>query len=58
MSKGEEYTCSACGHTFLKSQTDEEAFEEFNDSFPDEDIEEGVLVCDDCYNEIMGGNYE
>ena len=43
----DEYTCAACGETFNKGWTDEEAHAEADAiGFPQEERE---IVCDDCY---------
>lgn len=49
----EEYTCDACGETFEKDWTDEEAQEEFECNFPTHTIRDQAIVCDDCYNTLM-----
>lgn len=46
------YTCSACGETYEKGWTDEEADAEYAEEFngytgPCE------IVCDDCYQAVM-----
>jgi len=49
------YTCAGCHGDFEKTRTEEECLEEVREVFgremnPDDD----VLVCDDCFQEIMG----
>lgn len=50
--KDNEYKCSACGGVFEKAWTDEEAQTEYAQTF-DNNTENQVIVCDDCYNQIM-----
>lgn len=53
----EEYTCTACGETFIMGRDDNEAkaeHEERKKSLPDYD--DGLppqIVCDDCFKAIM-----
>lgn len=44
-----EYTCAACGKTYPKGWTDEEAAAERERDFPGMDDDEAAVVCDDCY---------
>lgn len=48
-----EYKCAACGGTFTKDWSDEEAAAEKSDN--GFDVYECVIVCDDCYHKIMDG---
>lgn len=52
MSKEEEFTCGNCFKEFIKLNSEKEAMEEAVDIFGE--VENPVLVCDDCYNELMG----
>lgn len=45
----EQYTCAACGETYDKGWSDEEAEGELAETFPGFDVEECSLVCDDCF---------
>lgn len=45
------YKCSACGGTFEKGWSDEEAKKELADKF-DVPVEECAIVCDDCYKKM------
>lgn len=51
-----EYQCAQCKEIFTKLWSDEIAFEEVrNNTWQnpfDEDLEDLVIVCDDCFNEI------
>jgi len=49
-----EYTCAMCGNTYSKGWTDEEANNEYMENFGPviATHDEGVMVCDDCYNKI------
>jgi hypothetical protein len=51
------FTCDNCGGTFGKVRPDEEAEAEAQELFPGidtSDPEEAGIVCDDCFNHIMG----
>jgi hypothetical protein len=47
-----EFTCANCGGTFVKGWSDEEAADEAGRVFG-ADIPDPVVVCDDCYTEMM-----
>lgn len=49
-----EYTCDSCHEVFEEGWTDEEASAEFCKSFPEHDIRDAAVVCDDCYKMLMG----
>jgi len=53
-----QYTCALCGGIFNKVETEkwntEKALAEFKSKFPDEQKEDVVLVCDDCYKIAIG----
>lgn len=52
MDEAGKYTCANCGRTFNKGWSDEEAEAEAVEAFgavPDDP----VLLCDDCYEELM-----
>lgn len=53
-----QYTCGMCGGVFeLVESADwnsEKAVAEFKKEFPDEQKDEKVVVCDDCYKVAMG----
>lgn len=46
------FTCSACGLTFPKVRSDEEALAEYEANFGK--APRGDVVCDDCHKEFMG----
>lgn len=49
-----EYTCAMCGGVFETGWSDEEAKQEYAENFGPviSTHDEGVIVCDDCYNLI------
>ena len=52
-----QFTCESCGGTFDKGWSDEEAAAEAQGNFPGinvSDPDEAGVVCDDCYQHIMG----
>ena len=52
---GETYTCARCEKTYEKTWTDEEAMKETKENFGEDiEIEDCSVVCDDCYNILMG----
>ena len=53
----ETFTCDSCGDTLPKGWTDEEAAAEAEELFPGIDVTdpaEAGVVCDDCYQYLMG----
>ena len=48
-----QFRCDECGKIYNKGWSDEEALQELKEAF-DIPISECGIVCDDCYNEIMG----
>ena len=53
--KDNEYQCCVCDGVFEKGWTDDEAMEESEEvwgAMPPDELE---VVCDDCYNKMMGG---
>jgi hypothetical protein len=54
---GETFTCESCGETFPKGWSDEEAAAEAEELFPGMDLSdpaEAAVVCDACYQHLMG----
>lgn len=49
-----QYRCSHCHKVFEKGWTEEEAAEELSETFGDIETPDCDIVCDDCYNKIMG----
>jgi uncharacterized protein with PIN domain len=49
-----QYRCAACNGVFEKTWTDEEAKAEHDARFAGCPISEAELVCDVCYNKILG----
>ena len=53
--KKNEYKCAMCGGIFLKGWSDEEAIEEAKGiGMSLEEMTDDALVCEDCYNFLMG----
>ena len=53
----ETFTCASCGDTHEKGWSDEEAAAEAEQNFPGIDLsdpDEAPVVCDSCYQHIMG----
>lgn len=50
-----EYRCAACGETFEKGWSDEEASEELGSTFPGIEEADCNLVCDDCWKKMGFG---
>lgn len=48
------YTCEECGETFEAEWSDEEAQAEARALFPGVPQEDMAVVCDDCWQGIMG----
>ena len=51
------FTCKACGETFDKGRTEEEALAELGTLFPGVSVEDTDIVCDDCWR-AMGFSKE
>ncbi|MGD0012808.1 MAG: hypothetical protein ABSD56_00050 [Bryobacteraceae bacterium] len=51
------YICAQCGGTFSKVRDDDEALEEYRETFPEwmrlQDRGEPAIVCDDCWRKMM-----
>lgn len=56
MSKSNTFCCAACGGVYEKAWTDQDAAEEFDAVFPDEEIENAEVVCDDCFRAMMAAD--
>jgi len=51
----ESYTCENCKEVFIKTWTDEEAMAEMHGEFGVAyEQSDCVVVCDDCYDKVMG----
>lgn len=48
-----KFTCAACGETFDKELSDEEAEAQLEDEFPGFTPDDCDIVCDDCFKKIM-----
>ena len=48
------FSCSLCGGVFEKGRSDEEAMAEYAEMFPGDDEEPTDLVCDDCWQDMIG----
>lgn len=55
-----EYTCEACGETFVSDRTDEDAEAEFQHLFGNIPKEERAIICEDCFIKYMkqGGHIQ
>ena len=53
--KDKKFRCAECGQEFETAWSDDEARQEFGEVFPENDIKDAFLVCDDCYEKIMRG---
>ncbi len=51
----EEYTCEICHEVYLKTWSDEEAMQEYDENFPEMVRQSVAIVCDDCHQEFMEG---
>ncbi len=49
MSESKDFRCALCGESFTSTTPDEEAWQEYDEVFPNEPQCHGVLTCDDCY---------
>ena len=47
------YKCARCDGVFEYEWTDEEAIKEKEQNFPSISLKECIIVCDDCYKELM-----
>lgn len=47
------FTCAACGGTFPKARSDEEAKAESEENFGEIPEEEVSVICGDCYEIMM-----
>lgn len=45
----ETYRCAACGGTFTKGWSDDEAAAEAAGAFAAVELEDAAVVCDDCW---------
>lgn len=50
------FWCCVCYEIFPKGMSDEECLAEAKIHFPDENLEEGDLTCDDCFKKVMAFN--
>jgi hypothetical protein len=54
----DEYDCAMCGERFFKGAAEEEAVQEYKDTFMDDyRPEECAVVCDDCWKKINPANH-
>jgi hypothetical protein len=49
-----EYQCSSCGEVYEKGWTDDEATAEREENFPGFTEADCAIICDDCYQMMMG----
>ena len=50
------FTCAACGGTFEKACSDEDALAEKDQLWPDVPIEQCVIICHDCFTAMRAAN--
>ena len=55
--KDTEYECGECHGIFTKGRQDSVAEKELHERLPETPIEDCVLVCEDCYKQIMHNLY-
>jgi Fe2+ or Zn2+ uptake regulation protein len=48
------YCCDACNGVFKMGWSEEEAAAEAEENFPELRVEDRAIVCDDCFNRMMG----
>ena len=48
-----DYECAECHGIYEKAWSDEEAIQEKEALFPNVNIEDCEIVCDDCFNNII-----
>ena len=51
--KSNKFRCANCDGVFTKKWSDEEAQAELAERFPNRNVEDCAIVCDDCYK-LMG----
>jgi len=49
------FKCEACGETFEKTRSDDEAQAEYESLFGADAVSDKVVVCDDCYRVLIPG---
>ena len=49
------YTCANCLENYEYGWSEEEASAEFSKMFPEDNIEDADIVCDDCYKALGFG---
>jgi hypothetical protein len=52
MAELRKFKCAACGEEFESERSDASAHAEAALAFPDEDIDDMAVVCDDCWMEM------
>lgn len=50
---GDDYTCTMCGNTYTKAQSDADALKECDKNFPGADLSKVSVVCDYCYQKVI-----
>jgi DNA-directed RNA polymerase subunit RPC12/RpoP len=53
-----EYTCAACGKTYISLKPEETLEREFAERIGREPREDDVKICDDCYKLLLEINNE
>lgn len=55
MMEEDTFICAVCGRTFIKGRSDEGVLTEKHELFPNEKVEDCVVVCDDCFIAMDSG---
>ncbi len=50
----DEFRCAACGNIYKKGWSDDEMMKESADIWGRIPEEDGILICDDCFNKRSG----
>lgn len=48
-----DYQCASCGEVFSKIVSDEVATAEHDENFPDHDVADAALICNDCFKRFQ-----
>ena len=53
-----KFTCALCGGVFKKEWSEEEALAEKNELFPNVNVKDCEIVCDNCWKKVIGDSYD
>jgi hypothetical protein len=53
--EGERFKCDVCGVVFESGWSEQEALAEKDELFPETDIKDCGVVCDDCFKKVVNG---